>query len=221
MPMGHVVTQLDIWDEWHEERDISSRGRSQQELSNMLLGALGPLHGKRILELGCGQGRDAIQFAENGAEVCASDISEIAVEKAQKNAATAGVNIHFDRHDMSDGQLPRFGISQFDGIFCHLSLHYFTQSVTSLLFDEITRSTRSGGFLAFMVKSTADPFFGLGEKLEDNMFRRKGHVRHFFSKDYTFDLLLPHWEILSYDEPSECYQSTTPSAFIRVLARKS
>ncbi|MEV6556472.1 class I SAM-dependent methyltransferase [Nocardia sp. NPDC051756] len=221
MPMGHVVTQLDIWDEWHAERDIYGRGRSQQKLTNMLIEALSPLPGKSILELGCGQGRDAILFAENGAKVYASDISEVAIAKSQKNALSAGVNILFDRHDMSEGQLPEFSISQFDGVFCHLSLHYFTQSVTALLFKEIARSTRSGGFLAFMVKSTKDPSFGLGEQLEDNMFRRKGHVRHFFSTDYTRNLLLSDWEILSFDEPAECYQSTTPSAFIRVVARKS
>ncbi|MFC9439643.1 class I SAM-dependent methyltransferase [Nocardia sp. NPDC057030] len=221
MPMGHVVTQLSIWDEWHGERDIQSRGSSQEELSNMLLEALDPLPGKRILELGCGQGRDAIKFAENGAEVCASDLSEIAIEKAQKNAASAGVNILFDRHDMSSGQLPQFGIDQFDGIFCHLSLHYFTNTVTAQLFKQIADSTRRGGFLAFMVKSTKDPYFRLGDKLEDNMFRRKGHVRHFFSRDYTLNLLLADWDVLSFDEPSECYQSATASHFIRVLARKS
>ena len=39
---------------------------------------------KRILELGCGQGRDAIFFASNGIEVVAIDLSQIAVDGLSK-----------------------------------------------------------------------------------------------------------------------------------------
>jgi 2-polyprenyl-3-methyl-5-hydroxy-6-metoxy-1,4-benzoquinol methylase len=35
---------------------------------------------KRILELGCGQGRDTIFFATNGLEVHAIDSSKVAIE---------------------------------------------------------------------------------------------------------------------------------------------
>ena len=39
---------------------------------------------KRILELGCGQGRDAIFFASNGIDVVAIDLSQIAVDALSK-----------------------------------------------------------------------------------------------------------------------------------------
>ena len=39
---------------------------------------------KRILELGCGQGRDAIFFASKGIDVVAIDLSQIAVDALSK-----------------------------------------------------------------------------------------------------------------------------------------
>jgi ubiquinone/menaquinone biosynthesis C-methylase UbiE len=49
----------------------------------MLLAALGPVSGRRVLELGCGQGDLTLQLLERGAEVVAIDISPGMVDVAR------------------------------------------------------------------------------------------------------------------------------------------
>jgi len=56
----------------------------------------------RVLDVGTGSGAIAIALAKNikNAEVWATDISELALENAQKNASTNNVTIQFLHHDI-------------------------------------------------------------------------------------------------------------------------
>lgn len=49
----------------------------------------------RVLELGCGPGRNAIYMAQKGCNVDALDISKNALEWAKERAQEEGVNINF------------------------------------------------------------------------------------------------------------------------------
>jgi len=40
--------------------------------------------GKKVLEIGCGQGTDLLQFAKNGADVTGVDLTEGAIEKSKE-----------------------------------------------------------------------------------------------------------------------------------------
>ncbi|MFI5781154.1 class I SAM-dependent methyltransferase [Nocardia sp. NPDC051570] len=219
MTAHNGVSQLDIWDEWHSERDICNRTRSQKELATQLASSLGSIEGKAILDVGCGQGIDSIWFANNGAKVYAFDLSSIAIGKAKRNAESAGADVTFCCFDIRNGQLPTFEMAEFDGVFCNLSLHYFTDRITRMLFSEIYSATKWNGVFAFTVKSDNDPYYALGDKIEERMYRRKGHVRHFFTVDYTHEMLCD-WNILNIDETIDTYESDAPSAIISAVAKK-
>ena len=49
----------------------------------------------RALELGCGTGTNCVWLAEQGFEVTGIDLAPLAVERAQRRAGAAGVNVHF------------------------------------------------------------------------------------------------------------------------------
>lgn len=53
-----------------------------------------PLSG-RILDVGCGPGREAIALAQRGYDVVGADISEAVLERARANAAEAGVAVEW------------------------------------------------------------------------------------------------------------------------------
>jgi SAM-dependent methyltransferase len=53
------------------------------------------------LDLGCGQGGDAIWLASQGWAVTATDISQTALDVAAQHAAEAGVSVTWERHDFA------------------------------------------------------------------------------------------------------------------------
>ena len=55
------------------------------------------------LDLGCGEGGDAVWLARNGWRVTAVDVSPTALDRASEEAKTAGVadRINFQRHDLA------------------------------------------------------------------------------------------------------------------------
>ncbi len=55
---------------------------------------------KRVLELGCGTGTNAIWMVQQGSQVVATDISPTAIEWANNKAKSAGVSIEFKVSDI-------------------------------------------------------------------------------------------------------------------------
>jgi SAM-dependent methyltransferase len=54
----------------------------------------------RALDLGCGEGADAIWLAQQGWEVTGVDVSSVALERAARHAADAGVSVTWERHEL-------------------------------------------------------------------------------------------------------------------------
>jgi len=87
----------------------------------------------RALDLGCGEGDDAIWLARQGWQVTATDISRVALDRAAGHAADAGVadRIGWQRHDL--------GASFPAGTFDLVSAH-FLHSPVDLPRNHILRS---------------------------------------------------------------------------------
>jgi len=62
----------------------------------------GRLHPGRAIDLGCGEGDNAIYLAERGFEVTGVDYAEAAIDKARAKAARAGVTVDFQVGDLTE-----------------------------------------------------------------------------------------------------------------------
>lgn len=89
------------------------------------------------LDLGCGIGQYSKWFMNQGYEVISSDISNIALDKVREFNSNV-VNV-----DMRE-KLP-FDDNKFDVVFANLSIHYFSDSDTKNLMNEIKRILKDGG----------------------------------------------------------------------------
>lgn len=88
------------WEQRYAEKDRIWSGRVNAQLAKVAT----ELVPGRALDLGCGEGDDAVWLAKNGWQVVAVDIASTALRRAQDAADDAGVGdrIDFAQHDLSD-----------------------------------------------------------------------------------------------------------------------
>lgn len=169
----------------------------------------------KILELGCGAGNDSLYFAEKGHIVLATDFSDVAIEK--NNNRYKNDNLQFEVLDISKSF--KYIDNTFNVIYSRLSLHYFIDSVTKEIFQEIYRILKSEGYLCFICKSVKDPLYGKGTQIEKDMFDNNGHIRHFFSEEYVKECLQDKYSYEVLETGEEKFYGS-PSAFVKVIAKK-
>jgi SAM-dependent methyltransferase len=217
--LSTVPDQRAIWDDWHRTHTSASRSSNAHTLVDEFVNLLPYSKDQRILEVGCGQGREAIALARMGLEVDALDLSPLAVALARENAQNAGVNVSIIEHDAAE-PMPYDG-HRFAGVFAHLSLHYFDEATTRKIFGELARVTVPGGGILFTVRSVHDRFYGRGDQVDDNLFCFEGHIRGFFDKQHVRSVLA------GWDQNSEEYydiegeRRDNPGSFLKVTAKRS
>jgi ubiquinone/menaquinone biosynthesis C-methylase UbiE len=136
---------------------------------------------KTILDLGCGSGRDSIFFTKKGFDVIALDV--FVDDKQQEKLKR--FDIKFLKEDIKN---IKFKTNSFDVIYAHLSLHYFNDKTTDKIFNNLYNILKPGGYIFVKCKSTTDPYFGQGKKIEENYYDF-GHKRYFFTKEYMIGKL--------------------------------
>jgi SAM-dependent methyltransferase len=171
----------------------------------------------KILELGGGQGRDTIFFAQNGFQVYVLDYCESGVETITQKAKESGVSksITAACHDVRN-PLP-FDDESFDACYSHmLYCMALTTAELEFLSDEIRRVLKPNGLNIYTVRNTNDPHYRTGVHQGEEIYEIGGFVIHFFSKEKV-EHLAKGFEILSVDEFEE---GTLPKRLFRVTLRK-
>jgi SAM-dependent methyltransferase len=90
------MTDATYWDTRYAESTAVWSGSANVALVR----EVGDLPPGTALDLGCGEGGDAIWLARHGWTVTATDISAVALAKAAAHAAEAGADIDFQRHEL-------------------------------------------------------------------------------------------------------------------------
>jgi SAM-dependent methyltransferase len=77
---------------------------------------------KKILELGCGQGRDTLFFVSKGVEIAALDYSSVAIDRLIKRAKEMNFlsNIQTSIFDASGNNTIPFDKDEFDAVYSHM-----------------------------------------------------------------------------------------------------
>jgi 2-polyprenyl-3-methyl-5-hydroxy-6-metoxy-1,4-benzoquinol methylase len=91
---------------------------------------LGDARGKRLLEIGCGEGVASVQLAYCGARVTGVDLSRVSVEVARKRARVQGLPAEFCVANVETDDLGR---ACYDVVWCDLILHHLVPSLDTVL----------------------------------------------------------------------------------------
>ena len=151
--------------------------------------------GKQLLELGCGNGRDAVYFAQEGLQVVAVDMSQEAIQSLQEmqipNAQfLCGDFIQPDLHEPE----------HYDYAYSRFTIHAISSTQEQVLLKNIFYSLRAGGKLFIEVRGIHDPLYGKGKALERNAFFYDHHYRRFIVLEELTESLAQHGFRIEYAE---------------------
>ncbi|WP_407309445.1 methyltransferase domain-containing protein [Desulfosporosinus sp. SB140] len=112
-----------------------------------VLDLLPPSRHLKLLDIGCGEGKDSVFFARNGYDVTAFDISDAGIEKTKRLAEKARVQVTVFKADILDYRLN----SNFDVLYSSGVLHYVKPSLRHEIFSNYKRFTNPRGLHVFNV----------------------------------------------------------------------
>ena len=135
---------------------------------------------KKLLELGCGNGRDSIFFGGGNTKltVLAIDQSEIAIENLKKENHK---NITFIKDNFINSKI--FETHKFDYVYSRFTLHSITENEQEELLDNVSKVINKDGMLFIEARSVKDTIYGLGEQVGLNEYIYNEHYRRFIVLD--------------------------------------
>ncbi len=122
---------------------------------------MGDLKGRRVLDLGCGWGEDAVWFAEQGACTVGVDVSPQMLFLARELASRRGVGGQVSFVRAAAESLP-FGNESFSAVFGRGTLHHVDLSGT---LGEVYRILKPGGIAVFSEPLADNPILSVYRNL--------------------------------------------------------
>lgn len=113
----------------------------------------GELPPGRALDLGCGEGADAVWLAERGWQVTAVDIAQTALDRAAAEAQARGLAVDFQRHELPD----TFPAGQFDLVSAQF-LHSEVERDRPRTLRRAAEAVAPGGVLLIVDHGAAPPW---------------------------------------------------------------
>ena len=158
----------DYWDEYYAARATTRRPLPSQ-FATFVAGELDRPH--RVIELGCGNGRDSIFFASYGHDVIGIDGSGSAVDACAALAEALGEDATFVRSSIDDPALAE-RLGDHDGpkvLYARFFIHAITDEEEQVLLDLAAAITTPGDVLAVEYRTVRDQ---VGAKETETHFRR-------------------------------------------------
>ena len=150
-PITSETTAAMFWDDLYRQRDQPWSGNPNA----FLVAAVAQRQPGTALELGCGDGGDAIWLAGQGWRVTGVDIADSALRRAAERASAAGVGdrVAFGQHDLAH----TFPAGRFD-LVAAFYLHTPFDLPRARVLQEAARAVAPGGLLLAVEHASIAPW---------------------------------------------------------------
>ncbi|MBR2949620.1 MAG: methyltransferase domain-containing protein [Lachnospiraceae bacterium] len=150
-----------------------------------------PIKPLKVLDMGCGEGKDAVFLARNGYIVSAFDVSDSGLEKGKRMAEKCGTYVDFFKANILDYRLSE----NFDIIFSSGVFHYIAPNIRTEITENLKQYTNKKGIHAINV-FVEKPFI---ERAPDEEAAERYHWKSGELFTYYHDWLLWRTEEVIFD----------------------
>lgn len=173
--------------------------------------------GKKVVDMGCGNGRDSVFFMENNMDVYAVDMSDAAIEHIKECYPSM---IHAENKDFISF-LEKTDL-EFDYLYSRFTIHAILEEEQKICIQNAYKSLKIGGKLFIEVRCTKDELFAKGTFVAKNTYFYNGHNRRFIEKDELLSDLMNQGFMIEYAEENNGFapfEGMDPIV-LRVVAKK-
>ena len=146
----------------------------------------------KVLDIGCGEGKDAVFLARNGYIVEAMDATDHGIEKGRQLADNYGVSVDFFKADIRDFRLK----SNYDIIFCSGVMHFISPEFRNDIFQNLKEHTNENGINVMNI-FVEKPFIPVPDNKKNGIDRFRWKSGEVFT--YYHDWLLHRIEEIIFD----------------------
>jgi 2-polyprenyl-3-methyl-5-hydroxy-6-metoxy-1,4-benzoquinol methylase len=139
-----------------------------------------PVAGRRILDLGCGEGYCSRILRRRGAQVLGVDISKEMIERACEAEKSEGLGVAYAVHDAAQMRLSE---KEFDLVVAVFLLNYLDVDQMRKTMRNVYSTLRPGGHFIFAVPHPAFPFM---RKPSAPFYFNIGNAGYFSSRNTLF-----------------------------------
>lgn len=159
-----------------------------------------------VLELGCGNGRDAFCFLHHGIPTLAVDASAVAIELNAAQAEKDGcasiarfVALDFSRIEDLENLAPE-SLSSVNTVYCRFVLHAVPKQLADKVLDFSYSKLPSGGKICLEFRTLNDPLYKQGTAISDTE-RITDHYRRFIDAPaFRVEMAAKGWTELFFTE---------------------
>ena len=173
-----------------------------------------------IVELGSGNGRDAIYFAHQGHKIFAIDQSTTAIDM-ERTKISADIN-HNLNPIAADFVTDGFNFNTaIDVFYSRFTLHAISKKDESILLPKIYNTMSNNGMFCVEVRTTKDPMYGVGKDCGDNIYLTDHKRRFINSNEFLKMTLKIGFRLVYFTEENNLsiYKEDNP-VLMRIIIRK-
>lgn len=158
---------INYWNKFYKKKSINSESTfakfTYRKIDNKKI---------KLLDIGCGNGRDSYFFNKKGFKVVGIDISQKAIQENSKNKIE---NLTFKKFDIGKNKIKE----KFDVIYCRFFVHTVDLLLENKLIGLIKNSKIKGTMVFFEFRNYKDKIFGKFKAKDHNKVIEfeKGHFR--------------------------------------------
>ena len=182
---------------------------------------------KTIVELGCGNARDALFFAEQKHHVLAVDQSisdKVKTQKANVNLEFLEMDFVHPKYYFDSGETPYYHPTpnKIDVFYSRFTIHSITEGDQNELLPKIYNFLGKGGLFCVEARTVKDSKFGVGKHICDTTYFSDNHSRRFIdSRLFLNEVLSLGFKLKYFNEQDNLsiYKDDNP-VLMRIILEK-